>query len=200
MKPSSSIYSRYYTYIKPVTKIPIVKTYGSTIFTLLIIIVFIFYAIKPTVETILVLQKKHDDSTVVLDRVNQKARNLSEGKTNLENLDPAIKSKIDNLVPDTVNLRSLIQNLEQTALLHEASISALQIEPLVVETKESITLGSLTEVKFTFNLAGEYSSLISVLEDLKKTSRLISIDNLALSKSEESAIIMTISGKAFYIK
>ena len=118
----------------------------------------------------------------------------------MENLDPAIKSKIDNLVPDTVNLRSLIQNLEQTALLHEASISALQIEPLVVETKESITLGSLTEVKFTFNLAGEYSSLISVLEDLKKTSRLISIDNLALSKSEESAIIMTISGKAFYIK
>ena len=73
---SKSQYSRYFTYIRPFTKLPIVRTYGSATFTLVVMTIFIFYAIKPTVETILVLQKKLEDSTQVLEKVNQKANNL----------------------------------------------------------------------------------------------------------------------------
>lgn len=201
MRSESKLYSRYFTYIKPVIRAPIIRTYGHTIFTLLIIIIFIVFAIRPTVETIVVLQKKLASSREILEKVNQKASNLSQGKANLDKLDPELKSKLAAAIPDIVSLKSVIQTLEQTARKYEASVSALQIQPLVLETKMDQRVGSLSEVTFTFNVEGEYQNLISLLQDLKKSSRLISIDSLSLSKlSEGRGLIMSISGKAYYIK
>lgn len=202
MKSRSLLYSRYFTYIKPIGKIPIIKNYGPAIFTLLTISLLIFFAIKPTVETILVLQKKLADSDQVLQKVTQKANNLSLGKKNYDNLDQNIKEKIFAAIPDAISLKSLIQDLEQTAKVHEASVSALQIQPLVINTKTTNNqMGSLSEVSFTFNTEGNYENLISLLQDLKGSSRLISIDNLSISKVEEgTALILSLSGKAFYLK
>ena len=201
MKPNSSVYSRYFTYIKPITRLPIVKTYGSTIFTLVVIIIFIFFAIKPTVETILVLQKKLTEISDVLNKINKKANDLSLGKQNYDNLDPIIKNKITQVIPDTVALKSITQILEQTAKSHDASVSALQIQPIVINTKLENSLGSLSEINFTFNIEGEYANLIALLQDLKSSSRLLSIDSLSLSKlTEGSDLIMSITGKGYYIK
>ncbi len=201
MKSKSTIYSRYFTYIQPVTKLPIIKNYGSAIFTLLTMSLLIFFAIKPTVETILVLQKKLADQDEVLQKVTQKADNLSQGKKNYDNLDENIKEKITVAIADTVSLKSLIQILEQTAQIHEASISALQIQPLVITTKTDNQMGALSEISFTFNAEGDYRNLIALLQDLKVSSRLISIENLSISKvSDSQALIISLSGKAFYLK
>lgn len=188
-------------YIKPIAKLPIVKTYGSTIFTLVIITIFILFAIKPTVETILVLQKKLTETSQVLDKVNKKANDLSVGKQNYDNLGSEIKNKITQAIPDTVELKSITLTLEQKARLHEASISALQIQPIVIDTKSQETVGTATEVDFTFNIEGSYQNLIATLQDLKTSSRLISINTLSLTRvSEGSGLIMSITGKAYYIK
>ena len=174
----------------------------SAFFALLTISVLIFFAIKPTVETILVLQKRLTDSNEVLQKVTQKANNLSLARKNYDNLDQNIKDKISAGIPDTVSLKSIIQTLEQAAKAHEASVSALQIQPLVINTKnDSNQIGSLSEISFTFNTEGNYQNLISLLQDLKNSSRLISIDSLSLSKAGDSkALILSLSGKAYYLK
>lgn len=201
MKNQSQIYSRYFTYIKPVIRHPLVKTYGSTVFTIVVMIIFIVYAIKPTVETILVLQKKLANSNEVLEKITQKTNNLTKAQQNYANLQPNIKSKIEAAIPNTVGFRSVIQALEQTAKKNDASISALQFQPLVLETKTEKKQDSLSEISFTFNAEGEYQKLISILQDLKSSDRLISIDNVSLSKlSEGAGLIMSLSGKAYYIK
>ena len=201
MKSESALYSRYFTYIKPISRIPIVRTYGSTIFTLLIMLVFIYFAIRPTVETILVLQKKLADQEQVLQKITKKANDLSLGKQNFDNLESGLNSKIQSAIPDTVELKSLIQALEQTATNHDASVSALQIQPLTLQAKKEDTLGKVSEVGFTFNIEAQYSNMISFLQDLRGSSRLISIDSLSLNKvSEGSGLIMSIIGKAYYVK
>ncbi len=201
MKSESSIYSRYFTYIKPVTRLPIVRTYGSTIFTLFMILIFIFFAIRPTIATILVLQKKLTDAESVLQKVTQKANDLSLGKQNYDNLDISIKNKIQTAIPDTLELKTLIQNIEQTAKNHDASVSALQIQPLDLEVKKGTGVGKISEVNFTMNIEAVYKNMLSFLQDLKTSSRLISIDSLSLTKvSEGSGLIMSITGKAYYIK
>lgn len=201
MRPKAR-YFRYFTYIRPVIRSKIVRTYGSTIFTLAIIIIFILFAIKPTVETILVLQKKLENATQVLEKINQKSKALTQAKENYQNLDPNIKNKIQALIPDTVGIKSVIQTLEGVAVRHEASVSALQVQPLILENKTKATVTqNLAEVAFTFNIEGAYKNLISLLQDLKTSSRLISIDNLSLSQvSEGEGLIMSISGKAYYLK
>jgi len=201
MRSESRLYSRYFTYIKPVARLPIVKNYSSTIFTLVMMTIFLLFAIKPTVETILVLQKKLADADEILQKVTQKTNNLSLGKTNYDNLDQNIKNKISSAIPDTVSLRSVISPLEQIAKLHEASISALQIQPLTIDTKTQNPIGEITEISFTLNMEGSYRNLLAFLQDLKTSSRLISIDRLSLAKVGEGAgLIMSISGKAYYLK
>jgi len=201
VKSKSTIFSRYYTYIKPITKLPIIRNYGPTIFTLLTMSVLIFFAIKPTVETILILQKKLADQEIVLQAITQKADNLSQGKKNYDNLNPNIKEKISAAITDTVSLKSLVQTLEQTADIHESSVSALQIQPLVVDTKAENQMGSLVELAFTFNTEGEYQDLVAILQDLKNSSRLISIEGVSISKiNDGQALIMSISGKAYYFE
>lgn len=201
MKSESTLYSRYFTYIRPVTKLPIVKNYGSIIFSLLTISILTLFAIKPTVETILVLQKKLADADEVLQKITQKADNLSLGKTNYDNLDQSIKDKLSAGIPDTVSLKSVVQTLEQTAKIHEASVSALQIQPLVIDTKTNNQAKVLSEIPFTFNTEGDYKNLVALLQDLKITNRLISIESLSLSRvSDGKTLIMSLSGKAYYLK
>ncbi len=201
MKDKSNIYSRYFTYIKPFAKIPIIRTYGSTIFTIIAITIFIFLAIKPTVETILVLQKKLENSDEVLQKITQKSKDLTLGKQNYQNLDQVTKDKVSQAIPDNVNLKSLLGSLEQSAQKNNASISAIQLQPAILEIKKEDALGTLSEVSFTFNAEGSYTTLISLLQDLKSSSRLISIESLSLSKvSEGSGLVMSINGKVYYLK
>lgn len=161
----------------------------------------VFFAIKPTVETILVLQKKLAQQEEVLQKVTQKANDLSLGKKNFDNLNPPIKEKISAAIPDKVSLKSLIESLEETARAHEASVSALQIQPFVIEEKIENRMGSLAEVSFTFNMEGDYENLTALLQDLKGSSRLISVENLSLSKASDTEnLIMSLSGKAYYLK
>lgn len=201
MRDQNLLYSRYFSYIKPFIKLPIVRNYGSTIFTLFVTAMLIFFAIKPTVETILVLQKKLAQAEEVLQKVTEKANSLSLGKKNYDDLNQAVKEKITAAIPDTVSLRSAIQTLEQIASIHDASISALQFQPLVVSTKDENQIGTLTEISFVFNTEGNYNNLIALLQDLNLSSRLISTDSLSLSKaSEGNALIMSLSGKAYYLK
>lgn len=201
MRPEVARYFRYFTYIKPVTKIPVIRTYGTTIFTFIITAIFILFAIKPTVETILVLQKKLENYNQTLEQVNKKANDLSQGKTNLKNLDKETQDKIRAAIPNSLEIRSVIQTLELAAQRHEASVSALQLQPLVIEGKDEDTIGTLDELTFTFNVEGAYQNLISLLQDLKRSARLISIDTLTLNKVSEGAnLIMSISGKAYYLK
>lgn len=201
MRGESSRYSRYFTYIKPVTKLPIVRTYGSTIFTLLIMVIFIFFAIKPTVETILVLQKKLENSQDVLEKINKKADDLTKANQNYTDLPQSTKDKIESAIPDYVDLRSLAQILEQTAQKNVASISALQIEPLTIDVERGKSIGDISEVSFTFNVEANYENLISILQDLKLSSRLISIERLSINKvGEGGSLIMSLAGKAYYLK
>lgn len=201
MRNQAKIYSRYFTYIRPLVRLPIIRTYGTTIFTIFIIAIFILFAIKPTVETILVLQKKLENSTQVLQDLQEKSKNLSQGRRNYDNLNPSVKSTIQAAIPDSIELKTVIQTLEGAARLYDASISALQIEQQILETKSDNQVGTLSEVGFIFNIESSYTNIISILKELERSSRLISIDTLSISKpAEGQSEVLSISGKAWYLK
>lgn len=201
MIAESKKYSRYFTYIQPVIRSPIIKTYGSTIFTLLVLAIFVFFAIKPTIETILVLQKKLTDQQEVLKKITQKSENLSLAKKNYREIDSNTKTKIQDAIPIKAELKSAIQVLEQAAIQNQASISALQIQPLVLEEKDtSKPSQTLTEISFNFNVEGPYEKMVAILQQLKLSRRVVLIDSLIFNKTEGSNVLMSIAGKVYYLK
>ncbi len=202
MTPQSSRFFRYFTYIKPITKMPIVKTYGSLVITLIGMLIFSLFAIKPTIETILVLQKKLADSNEVLTKVNQKAENLSLGKKNYDDMDPNVKKTVQAAIPDNANLGAVVSEIELSVKQNDATISALQIQPLVIEKKDpAVFVSQLDEVTFTVNIEGEYPGLLNILQAITKSPRIISINNLNFtSLNEGESLLMSISAKAYYLR
>ncbi len=193
-------YSRYFTYIAPVLRIPLIKTYGSLILSIVAVTIFILFAIKPTIETILVLQKNLDNSKQVLVQIIQKSQDLSQARRNYQNLDPAIKQRIETAIPSAPNLKTVIASLEQNAFSNQASISALQINPLTVDSATQ-SAKELSETQFTFAIEGTYSNLLNTLSGIQNSSRLISITGLILNKLPDSPnILMQVTGKAFFLK
>lgn len=194
---------RYFTYIEPVLRSPVIKTYGTTIFTIFALIIFIFFAIKPTVETILVLQKKLSNSQEVYRKITEKSENLTQARKNYQSLDTNAKAKIQSSIPNKTDLKTLIQSLEAVALLNQASISAIQIQPLTLSTEDNQNFKhrELSEIAFTLNLEGNYDNLLSFVKQLKTTNRLITIENLAINRSQDGkTILLSINGKGYYLK
>ncbi len=199
MNPNTKIFYRYFTYIKPVIKLPFVKTYGTVILTLVTLLVFIVFAIKPTVETILILQKRLDNSKIVLEKLNKKSEDLSVARKNYQNLDPNIKLSIQKALPSSARLETIISSLEDIAKIHQATISALQFQPIILE-KDSST-GKTEEINFTYNAEGTYDNLVNMLQDFRKSQRLLSVKSLTFNKIEgKQTILMSIAGKGYYLK
>lgn len=194
--------SRYYTYIRPITKSKFVKTYSSLIFTLITVSIFSYYAIRPTVTTILSLQKSIAEQNQVLNTLKQKVNNLVAGKGNYDNIPHSVKAKLADLVPDNPALPGLINSLTYAAQISEATISGLQFQPVVLEN-QSTTLSktpSLNQVDFSLNVQGSFTNLMKLLAAVKRTDRLVTITSINFAKPLDGNLLMSITGKAYYLK
>lgn len=199
MNPSKS---RYFTYIRPIIRSKFAKTYSSLIFSLITISIFSYYAIRPTVTTILSLQKSIGEQTQVLNTLKEKVNNLVAGKRNYENIDPSVKTKLENLIPDNPSLPDLINSLTFAALSSEASISGLQIQPVQIENKNLVLSknAQVKQVDFTFNIQSNFVNLMKLLTALKRTDRLVTISTVNFVQPIEGDLVMSVTGKAYYIK
>lgn len=201
MIPQTRRRFRYFTYIKPALKIPIIKTYGSLILTVAALVIFILFAIKPTIETIIVLQKELENQKEILQKLNQKSENLSLARQNFQAIDPNKRSRVGALVPKHAQVGATIKALEQLAVVSQASISALQFQPITIEGQSDSKSSSLVEILFTYNVEGTFDTHLLILGNLKRSLRLLSIDQLTFSKIEGGmTLLMQVSGKAYYLK
>lgn len=194
--------NRYYTYIRPITKNKFVKTYSSLIFSLITVSIFSYYAIRPTVSTILSLQKSIAEQNRILSTLKQKVNNLVTGKSNYDSIPPSVKTKLADLVPDNPSLPGLIDTLTYAAQTSEATISGLQFQPVILEN-QSTTLSkttSLNQVDFSLNVQGSFANLMKLLTAIKRTDRLVTITSINFVKPLDGNIVMSIIGKAYYLK
>lgn len=196
-------YSHYYTYIKPVAENKVLRSVAPYIFSLITIIILVIFAIRPTISTILNLQKNITDSQQVLQTLEKKAQDLIEGKKNYENLPPETKLKIEAAVPDKPKVTSVISSLENSSK-PQASASALQIQPLTLidektqgEKKAKLSLG---EVDFSYNVSGSFIDLLKTIQNINHSPRLMQINNATINKQPSNSTVLSITGKAYYLK
>jgi len=198
-------YSRYYTYIKPVLKNKFVKTYSSIVFSIITITIFSLYAIRPTVSTIVSLQKSINEQQDILDKLIKKRQDLAEGRKNYQSIDDEIHDRLLNLVPDYTSLPNLMRDITSVTQINQASLSALQIEPLDLDgpPDQLNNKAAIKEIPFSMSLQGSYPLLSKVLDSFTKTNRIIDLISINFNKPADASsnvINMTLSGKSYYLK
>lgn len=195
-------YSKYYVYIKPVVENKFIRSVAPYIFSLATISIFLVFAMRPTITTISNLQKSIEKNQQVLEALKTKAANLEQGRKNLEEIDIVTRTKINTAVPNQTNIVSIITSLQKSSP-KDGSASALLIQPIILfdtKPKEVAAAFKLEEASFSYNIQGSYAQLLDILTNLRKSPRVISIDNMSISKPSDDPAVLTITGKAYYIK
>lgn len=195
-------FSRYYTYIRPLTRSKFVRSYATTVFNLVAIAVLGFYAIRPTIITILSLQKSLTEQKMILDSVVSKRNSLAQGRANYEALDSSVKTKIQNLVPSQPDLPVISAILGSLVNKYEATVAGIQFQPV---TLNPINLtpnkdAAINEAELSFSIQGTYPQITGILESIKKIERLLSIKSVSMSRLDGGTILMVVNAKTYYLK
>jgi len=195
-------YNRYYTYIRPLVRNKAVQTYSPFVFSIVTVMVLAFFAIRPTVGTIIGLQKSITEQTQIRDTLNTKSANLSEGKRNYQELSPEVQEKLALLLPDQTSLPDLINDLSSLTNNLEASISGLQVQPVEIIGLPNTPIkdAKLTEISFTYNVVGGYRTFNEILRRIQFSNRLIALDSVNITRATDESLVMSINAKSYFLK
>ncbi len=182
-------YRRYYQSIEPVLKKKESRTYTMAIFSFLAISLFGWYGIRPTLQTILFLQREIADNEEVNMQMEDKITHLVEAQAAYQ--DASIQFPlIDQAIPQNPEVLSLVSQLKNLAAATGSSLSALQISTVPLLGAEATpsaagTEGKLTEIPLVIAAVGPYTTIKSFLDGICSMRRIITIATLAVSPSKD---------------
>lgn len=207
--------SRYTTKLSPILKNKAISNYSPSIFSLMAIIVFIIFAIHPTIKTIISLQQTINDQTTVLSNLKQKSQQLSTAINNYNSIPDDTKLKLFTLLPNSTNVTCLVSDLTNMSNNNQSTIVGLQIQQVELNRTTKCLLDShdlenyrqnisssvsLKEIDFTVNTQGNFSQLSNLLNSYNTSTRLINIETATFGKPGEGNLSLIINGKAYFYR
>lgn len=213
---------RYYQALQPVMSRASTRSYTTLILSLLAISLFGWYAIRPTVRTILFLRREIADKTTLNQRMEEKITALIEAQAVYEDVQPRL-SLIPQALPETPEVMDAVIQIRNFALVSGASVSAIQVSTVPIlgsgarvptpspatHSQEPLTdndeasskpttsnEGGKNQLSFplTATVAGPYPVVKSFLEGILNMRRLVGIETLTLAPVKEESPSGTSSG------
>lgn len=210
------MYKRYYTFLGPFFSQPKAKAYTYLSLSLATIAFFVFFAIRPTVNTIIGLQKQIKDDREVETKLQEKINALSQFQVEYEIIRPDLPI-LDKAIPETPNINELIKVVEKLALDNEASLSAIQVGetflsgegntvdkqlPNTIPRDKGLVLMPISKPAIPINLVftndGNYASIVKIVAAINRLPRLLSTKNITMVKGVNK-IIASIKVDAYYL-
>ncbi len=208
-KPYSNIqfgnkYRRYYyNRMLPFVKSTKASAYMMVTLSFFTVSFFGFFAVRPTVRTIVELQKQIDDSKRIKDVLQKKIDGLVEAQDQYQLIRDFVPV-LDEALPATPNLSRLILTLDRMALEREATISQLKVQSIQYQPERTVSKKLPTELKpvrFQIIVSGSYEQINIFLNRLFHTRRILTADALELLPNVEqntAQLSLTLSLKGFY--
>jgi Tfp pilus assembly protein PilO len=182
-------YRRYYTALTPLVQKTKPRMYTTTVFSFLAISLFGWYAIRPTVQTILYLQREIADKTLVNQKMEDKINSLITAQAAYQNVQdklPLLEEALPK-TPQAIEVASQLRNLStQTG----TTLSSLQITSVPIVAPDASTSAKTTQkpqVDFLIvsSISGSYEAVRTFLEGITDMRRILSVDSLTLTAGKE---------------
>ncbi len=206
MKPLTTRYSqdlrRYY-------RMPAVQVSLTLVLSLFVMAIFIVFALRPTIVTIVTLKKTIAESEKIRQQLSVKMTNLQKASVQFELLKPILpmlNSTIPNNGAEYLPLTTAIEILaRQTGTQLESEslgptlLFSRIISPFIPSKDQSVV-----ELPFTARVIGSYPNISAFLAKLLSMERIIIIESVTItreigSKEENTNVALNISGSAYYL-
>lgn len=184
-------YRRYFTTLESNVEKPKVRAYSTAILSLVAISLFIWFAIKPTLQTIFYLRKEIADKEIVNAKMEEKISALIEAQATYQQIEPNLKF-LDSAIPKNPNALELIVQLKHLADISEASLSGVEVTAVDLTSHEASTSGtkntmdSIASFPLSVSVTGSYGAISAFLDGLISLRRISTINILNLSTKIET--------------
>jgi hypothetical protein len=185
-------FKRYYQQLTPALKKPKMQASTAAVFSFLAVSLFLWYAVRPTAQTIIYLRKEIADKTDLNKRMEDKITALIEAQANYENAQSKLPLITQALPgdPDGVIIAKQLRNLASAA---QASISAMQIPglPLIAQeatpgASRAAPAGTVSNFPITMVVKGPYAAIRAFLTGLLNMRRIVTIETLSLKQETKT--------------
>lgn len=179
---------------------PNLKKYLELIFSMFTIGLFAVFAIKPTVITIIDLQKQIKEREETVISLNQKVRDLQTANTVLQSERNRLPIILQS-VPDRANPETLVRQIEALALQNSLTMTSFSLtDAVLIGTSKKPDTSD--ELPFTVTVTGSYQNLLSFTKSMQNLRRPVQIDSFAINsslKENEKVLGLIISGRVPYL-
>lgn len=195
--------NRFYSQkIQPALKTPKAQAYSMLILSFFTMAFFGFFAIRPTLRTIAQLNREIHDSKELDQKLTDKIKALSLIQSDYELISGAIQS-LDDALPRTAQLPSILSAVEDIARQTNASISAFTVGSVEIASVSAKTSNqSVQEIQFAVTFAGTYEQIVEAMRLLITNRRIVHYDSAAFAMHEDegkaSTLTVTLGAKSFY--
>lgn len=191
---------RYYTYLEPIIADPLVRGYFTLVASLLLVAFFLVFALSPTANTILALQKKIADQKKTVLALDTKISNLIIAQQNfsqVESLIPVLETALPKKPSPQVAIDQIIGVASSSAVtLSNFRFNAIELDPGVAV----VTPEGYSALPFSFSINGSKNAAFSFLTSLENSLRYVRFKNLAFffPASDPLTISVDVVGLTYY--
>lgn len=175
------------------------KVYTMLGFTLLSLVIFGAFAIRPTLATVTELRRKIKDQEVAREKLDQKVKALSLAQTQLS------KNKADlplavSALPEGKDLPGLLEPLNSVAEKSEISLSRLSFGGSM-EVPQELPNQSLEIKKFSLllYLEGTFPQFLKFLEAIENTLRQINVKEIRIDSRQGGMERFSLKMEVYYV-
>lgn len=162
-------------------KNPVARVSLELFFSILAIIFFAVFAIKPTLQTMSELVKEIQDKRALDEQLTQKIASLNTAQGQYQKFSEQFHL-LDESIPKVASLTSSLKIVEKLASINDLVIKSITISSVPSELVEA-DAGKANRELFTFNIdvTGDYLKIRQFVEDLMTSRRMIIVDQINFS-------------------
>lgn len=180
-------YRRYYQSIEPLLAKPKAQNYTTVVFSFLAVSLFGWYAIRPTIQTILTLRREIQDKTEISQKMEDKINALIQAQATYSEVEAAIPT-LNEALPANPDAIPLVVQLRNLARLANVNLSSVQLPAVPLVAKEATPSGTKSKTpaksdkqqpfEVTAAVTGDYEGILKFLVGLRQMRRIVSIGSI----------------------
>ena len=177
-------FRRYAHVIDPLLTKPKNRAYTTTILSFLVISLFLWYAIRPTVQTILELRREIRDDTDVNQQMESKISSLVEAQAVYQDSSNRLPL-LPQALPKNPEMVALLLSLQNIAASANATISGVEVNAVPLEISEATGPGKplptdVVSNPVTISVEGKYADIKNFLDSLMNMRRIVTVKDYSI--------------------
>lgn len=193
-------YRRYYQVLEPMLARPKTRAYTMAIFSFLAVSLFGWYAIRPTIQTILFLRREIQDKARINQQMEEKITALIEAEAAYQASQPQLPL-VEQAITSTPEVLELVAQLRNISGVSGSSLSAVQVPTVPLLGQDATPGAKLAQKQSDFSLTtvvdAPFPVVKSFLDAVLNTRRIVSIDAMNLRPSKEGGMTPGPGGGTF---